>query len=178
MVAGDALILQRQELHREVHAVELAARNGQVARLLGAAREHHRVELGEQPVGSHGLARPVGHALAGPLGSDVDAEAEHDALGLHLLDAPVDQRLLHLEIGDAVAQQSADAVVLLEHRDVVAGARELLRAGEPRRAGADHGDLLASLVCRRQRLYPAFFPRLVDDRVLDRLDSDGVVDDA
>ena len=41
--------------------------------------------------------------------------AERDALGLHLLHAPVDEVLLHLEVGDAVAQQPAEAVVLLEH---------------------------------------------------------------
>jgi hypothetical protein len=34
------------------------------------------------------------------------------------------QMLLHLEIGDAVAQQSADAVGFFEHRDRVAGARQ------------------------------------------------------
>ncbi len=42
-----------------------------------------------------------------------------DPLGLHLLHAPVDQMLLHLEVGNAVAQQPADAVGPLEdgHRD-------------------------------------------------------------
>ena len=65
----------------------------------------------------------------------------------HLLDAPVDEVLLHLEIRDAVAQQAADAVALLEHRDGVAGARQLLRGGQTRRAGADHGDALAGADC-------------------------------
>ena len=43
------------------------------------------------------------------------AGAELDALGRHLLHAAVDQVLLHLEVGNAVAQQAADAIVLLEH---------------------------------------------------------------
>jgi hypothetical protein len=47
LVARDALVLQRQEFHGEVHAREIAARDRQVARLLGAAGEHHRVVVGK-----------------------------------------------------------------------------------------------------------------------------------
>jgi hypothetical protein len=50
---------------------------------------------------------------------------------LHLLDAAIDQPLLHLEIGDAVAQQPADAIILLEQDDAVSGPRQLLRTGKP-----------------------------------------------
>ena len=46
----------------------------------------------------------------------------------------VEVALLHLELGDAVAQQAADAVGPLEHDDVVAGAGQLLGGGEPGRA--------------------------------------------
>ena len=63
--------------------------------------------------------------------------------------AAVDQVLLHLEVGDAVAQQAADAVGLLEQRHRMAGARELLGAGHAGRAGADHRDALAGLLRRR-----------------------------
>ena len=73
---------------------------------------------------------------------------EGDALGLHLLDAAVDMALFQLEVGDAVAQQAAGLGVLLVDMHVVAGARELLRAGEARRAGADDGDALAGLLPR------------------------------
>ena len=38
-IPRDAAILQRQEVHREVDAGELATRHGQIARLLGAAGE-------------------------------------------------------------------------------------------------------------------------------------------
>ena len=44
-VARDDLVLLRQELHREMHAGELAAGHRQVARLLGAAGQHDGVEL-------------------------------------------------------------------------------------------------------------------------------------
>ncbi len=60
---------------------------------------------------------------------------------------------------------------------VVAGARELLRAGHARRARADHRDLLAGLVRRDFRLDPAVLPGAVDDRAFDRLDGDRVVVD-
>ena len=44
---------------------------------------------------------------------------------------------LHLEVRDAVAEQSADAIGALEDRDEMAGARELLRAGQARRSGTN-----------------------------------------
>jgi hypothetical protein len=57
--------------------------------------------------------------------------------------------LLHLEVGDAVAQQAADAVVALEDRDGVARARQLLGGGESGRTGADDRDGLAGQPRRR-----------------------------
>ena len=59
---------------------------------------------------------------------------EGHAFGLHLLTPRVDVMLLHLEVGNAVAQQAAGLGVLLEHMHVVPGARELLRAGQARRS--------------------------------------------
>ena len=84
-----------------------------------------------------------------------DAGAEPGALGLHLREARLEVLLLHLEVGDAVAQQSADAVVALEHGDGVAGAGELLRGGEAGGAGADDGDGLAGEALRRMRAAPS-----------------------
>src|SRR5262249_35550154 len=72
----------------------------------------------------------------------------------------------------------ADAVVLLEHRDRVARARELLRAGEPRRSRADDRHLLAAALGGALRPDPAGLPGAVDDRVLYRLDPDRVLVDA
>src|SRR5690606_208498 len=85
--------------------------------------------------------------------------------------------LFHLEVGNAVAEQAADAVGLLEHGDGMAGARELLRAGEARRPRADDGDGLAGLARRDLRLDPAFLPAAIDDRARARLDGDRPVDD-
>ena len=81
--------------------------------------------------------------------ADMRAIVEGDAFGFHLRDAAVDDVLFHLEVGNAVTQQAAGLGEFLEHMHVMAGARELLRAGQARRAGADHRDLLAGLAARR-----------------------------
>ena len=54
VVAGVALVLLRQEIHREMDAGELAAGHLQIARLFGAAGQRHRVEFA--PAG-----RPTGY---------------------------------------------------------------------------------------------------------------------
>ena len=114
-------------VHREMDAAELAAGHGEVARLLGAAGEDEDVIIVHQPLDRDGDA-------------DLHIGAEDDALHLHLGDAPVDQHPVHLEVGDAVAEQAADPVGLLEHGRRMAHAGELLRAGEAGRAGADDRD--------------------------------------
>ena len=74
---------------------------------------------------SRGCSAPPASAIASKFSSsdftdtvdaDLDARAEFDAFGFHLPHAAVDEVLLHLEVGDAVAQQAADAVALLEQR--------------------------------------------------------------
>ena len=56
--------------------------------------------------------------------------------------------LLHLEVGDAVAEQAADAVGALEDGDGVPGAGELLRGGQAGGPGADDRHRLAGLHLR------------------------------
>ena len=96
----------------------------------------------------------------------------------HLLHAPVDVVLLHLEVGDAVAQQAADAVGLLEEHDVVArraraAARTQVPAG-PEPTTATRFPVLRAGGCG---VDPALVPALVDDGVLDRLDAHRIVVD-
>ena len=103
---------------------------------------------------------------------------EHGALGLHLGQAPVETELLHLELGDAVAQQPADPVGPLEHRDVVADAGELLGGGQPGGPGPDDRDLLARLGRRRAAgTTQPCPPRVVHDLQLDLLDRHRVAVD-
>ena len=95
--------------------------------------------------------------------ADLDAGAELDAFGLHLAHAPVDEALLHLEVGDAVAQQAADAVGLLEQRSphgrrARAAGRRPCRPGRSRRPRRACRSAAAAL-----RRDPAFVPAAVDD---------------
>ena len=95
--------------------------------------EHHRVVV-------------VSSSLDRQVDADMGAVVEGHAFGLHLRDAAVDEVLLHLEVGNAVAQQAAGLGVALVDVNVVAGARELLRAGQSGRARADDRDLLAGFL--------------------------------
>ncbi len=56
--------------------------------------------------------------LDGKVDPDVDAALEDGAFGLHLVDPAVEEGLVHLEVGDAVADQAARAVVALVDDDV------------------------------------------------------------
>ena len=110
--------------------------------------------------------------------ADVGVRAEHRALGLHLVDAALEEALLHLELGDAVAQQATDPVGALVDNDVVSRAGELLCGREPSGPRADDGHALARLHRRRNRHDPAFVPRAVDDGDLDLLDRHRILVDA
>ncbi len=77
--AGDHARALGEVLHREVHAAELAAGHGQVARNASARREHDRVVVRSE-------LRDV------EVAADVDAEPELDALGDQLRDPALDER--------------------------------------------------------------------------------------
>ena len=110
--------------------------------------------------------------------ADVDAGAEHHAFGLHHREPAIEEALLHLELGDAVAQQTADAIRLLEDGHRVAGPVQLIGRGQTRRARADDRHLLPRARGRRPRRHPALVPGAIDDRGLDRLDGHRIVVDA
>ena len=164
VIARDALVLLGQELHGEAHAGHFRAGDRELARVFRPARQHHRVEVLLQ-----GLERNVD--------ADLLRGFEGHPFRFHLLGAAVDEMLFHLEVGDAIAEQTADAVRLLEHRHRVPGARQLLRAGQARRTRADDGDLLAGLLLGHLRRDPPFLPPAVDNRAFDRLDGHRLVDD-
>src|SRR5262249_6033297 len=79
---------------------------------------------------------------------------------------------LELEVGDAVDQQAADAVVAVVDRDLVALAAQLLGGGETGRAGADDADAFGSLAPRLDGPHPALVPGRVGGEVFDRADGD------
>ena len=106
--------------------------------------------------------------------SDGRRADEGDPLGLHLGQAPVQHGLLHLELGNAVTQQSPRLLGPLEHGDGVAGAGQLLRRGQAGGARADHGHGLAGGSLGHHRGHPTFGKGPLDDLVLDALDGHGV----
>ena len=127
-----------QVLHRLVDPAEFATGNREIARRGGAAGQHDGVVAAAQLVDAE-------------VDADVHAGAEVGAFGPHLVEALVEMALLHLELGDAVAEQPADPIGPLVDDHLVAGARELLRGGQTGRARADDRDALAGADRRRQR---------------------------
>src|SRR5450432_1995621 len=85
--------------------------------------------------------------------------------------------LFHLEVGNAIAQQASHAIAFFKHDDGVARARQLLCTRHARAAGADDSHAPAGLRGRWLRDHPAFLPALVNDEMLDRLDTDRIVVD-
>ena len=110
--------------------------------------------------------------------ADIHARPELDAFLFHQRQPAVQDPLLHLELGNAVAQQAADAIGLFEHRHEMTGAVQLLGRRQTRRTRSDDGDRLARADERRLRRHPSFVECLVDDRHFDRLDRDRIVVDA
>ena len=121
---------ERQVLHRLVDTVESRPGIGRSRHWVGAARQHDRV------------VRRAQH-LDVDVAADDGVGAELGPLRLHLREAPVEVALLHLELGDAVAQQAADTIGPLEHHHLVPGPGQLLGGGQAGRARADHGHPLA-----------------------------------
>ncbi len=117
--------------------------------------------------------RRIAHAARPTLRSTPTSTAVRKlgALGPHLVEAAVEVALLHLELGDAVAQQAAEAVGPLVDDHGVAGPGQLLGGGQAGGAGADDGHRLARAHGGRHRSHPALGPGPVDDRDLDLLDG-------
>ena len=129
LVARVHLVLQRQEFHRVVHAGKLATRHRQIARVLAPPARTTASNSACSAAGDR-LGGVVAHAHRQFGVGDHHPGAEHHPFVLHLRDATVDVRLLHLEIRDAVAQRATDAAGLLEHGHGMPDARAavLLRA--------------------------------------------------
>ena len=111
--------------------------------------------------------------------ADVGVGAELDAFLFHDGDAPVDDPLLDLVVGDAVPEEATDPVVLLEDDGRVPSPVELLRRREPGGPASDDGDLLAGTLLRRCGLGddPSLLEGPVDDGELYLLYGHGLVVD-
>ena len=150
-------VLRGQVLHREVDALELAAGHGQIARGRGPAGQHDRVEIATELIDRH-------------LDADVRPGPERHPFLAHQREPAIEDAFLELELGNAVAQQPADAIGAFEDGDSMARTVQLICSGEACRTGADDGDLSAGAAGGRPDRDPAFVERAIDDRDLDRLD--------
>ena len=146
-------------------ALQLAPGYGQIARPRGSAGQDDRVELAAQFVDRH-------------VDADVRAGLEHDPFLGQQVDAPIEDALLELELGNAVAEQAADPVGALEDRDPVARQIELRRCGEASRSRPDDGHPFAGADDRRTRRDPPFIEGAIDDRHFDRFDRHRIAIDA
>ena len=156
-IASVALVLLWQERHGVVDTRQRAARNLKVAGSFGTTGHHQHVVIVQQ-------------ALHRDVDTDLHIGAEKHTLGLHLRHTAIDEGLLHLEVRDAVAKQSADAVGFLEHRGRMSSASQLLGAGQAGRTRPHHGHPFAGAARRHLRHDPALFPPLVDDGALNGFD--------
>ena len=126
----DATILLCQVRHCELDTSKLATREDEVAVALRTRGEDDGIDA-------------VAEFFKRKVATNVDAGGELDSFGLQLLEAAIDQLLLELEVGDAVAQESAKLVGALEDGHAVAFADELLGAGKASRARTNDGDPFA-----------------------------------
>src|SRR5205823_14729794 len=101
---------------------------------LCAARKRDGVELVLELLRGNRFPGVARDALRQRRRTDIDGGAELHALGAQLVETPVDDALVELEIRNAKTKQAADAIALLEHGDFVARSRELLRARQAGRA--------------------------------------------
>src|SRR5208282_1693773 len=92
--------------------------------------------------------------------------------------AAVEDVLFELEVGNAVAHQAADAVVLLIDGDGVACAAQLLRGCQAAGPAAHHGHALAGVLLGRLGMNPTLVPGALHHAALDELDRDGGLVDA
>ena len=123
---------------------QLPTGHPQVAGQGGAAGQHHGVVARHQLPGVDHRAvlrgRPGG---VGVDGAHRDPAPEHHALVGQLLEPPVEHRLLHLELGDPVAEEPAGPLGPLEHHHLVTGPGQLLGGGQARRTRPHHRHPLA-----------------------------------
>src|ERR1700682_2368978 len=103
---------------------------------------------------------------------------ELDALGGHLLEPAIDDVLLHFELGNAVTQQSADAVGLLVDRDRMSGAAQLLGRSQSRRTRTDDRYFFSTANLRGFRTDPTLEKAALHNIFLVLLDRDWRLVDA
>ena len=114
--------------------------------------------------------QPLRHCRVG----GVQPHDEADALVNHQINAPLDHILGQLHIGNAVSQQPSGPLLPLDDGDGVAPVVELVRGGQPRRAGAHHGHLLPGPLGRAAALHSPLGVGVLNDAQLVVPDGDAL----
>ena len=135
-----------------------------ITRSLCSTRHDQHIVVIEQPLDRYGDPH-------------LEAGAEDHALGFHLRDPAINQVLFHLEVRNAVAQQTTNPVRLFEHSRGMTSASQLLGASHACRARPDNRHALACSARRHLRRDPAFFPSAINDLALNRFDGHRAIDD-
>ena len=114
-----------------------------------------------RPRSSPGSTPPPPDGLAASVGRATDRGRAHegDAFGLQLGQPTVQHGLLHLELGDAVAQEAAGLLGALEHRHGVPARASCCAAARPAGPEPDDGHRLARVHARRLGRRPSPRPR-------------------
>ena len=159
-------VLLRQELHREVHALELA----------GTFRSANRA-LASHPADSTTASNSLRRARDAVVYAHINARAKLQALALHLAHARVDEVLFHLEVRDAIAQQTADAIIALEQHApndlrAPAAVRNAIPAGPVSRSPPTLLPVRVTALGTRRVPAVLFHQRAIRDLPLDLLDRD------
>jgi hypothetical protein len=157
-----AVVEGAQEGGRGDHVGGVVAVAGQGPAALGAEAEEHRVEL-------------LADLFHGDVGADARLQLRLHAEVEDALDLGVEDVARRAEAGDAVAHHAAEELVLVEDRDVMAHARQLVGGGEAGRAAADDRHLLAGLRRGGGELQLVLDGVLAEE-VLDGVDADVVLD--
>jgi hypothetical protein len=177
-LGGDRAARRRRLLGRPQRACSAASGNpwrSERRRARGPGSAGRAASRRRRP--EHNRSIIVEQALDRHVDADMHARVKITPSAFHLAHALVDVVLFHLEVGDAIAQQAADAIRLLEQGARVAGARELLGAGQAGRARAHDGDALAGprgAVCGL--IQPSSQPRSTISHSIVLIDTGIVVD--
>jgi hypothetical protein len=148
--------------HRGDDIGQATAGQRDLAPLIDAGRDQHRVVAGTQVVESR-------------IASDFEFGVEADAAVGEAVGAPDDDRLIQFEVGDTIDQQPAKAIVAVVDVHAVALATQFLGRGQPARSGADDTYRGRPFTQWPQRSDPALLPRGFGDEFFDRADGDRAV---
>jgi len=166
LAAGRDGLLLRQELHGEMDAIELPARNRQVARLLGAAGQQQGVEILDEVF--HGNA--CAHMGVGP---------ELDPFGAELLQAAVDEMLFEFENWECRSAAGRRWRRFFSKTVTSWPARaSCCAAARPAGPEPTMATRLPVRICSRLGFDKAFLKGAVDNALLDLPDGDGRLADA